>query len=248
MKCLLKFCVAHAVGLAVLFPSSSELSAKTVVLTAVQDTYIQNDEANATHNGLGLLQSATSTGRTASMMMFNLNDPELAGQTITGAFLRVFQLDDTGNDAAFTNIATFFDYPDGSPGLRETMATWNNNAELGAGSEIAAESLGVFSIPVGSLAGATFDSATAGDGDRVYLNERLAKSDADDRYVVIQLFRADSGSGSRKFGDKESIYSGDGLAHPAQLVLTTVPEPSAVLLTLFGFGFVGYAIRRKTRS
>jgi hypothetical protein len=266
--------------------SAANVFAATVVLTPTHDTYLQGtptSEQALTHDGMNL--ALLPLQRTAPTFQFDLSS--LAGQTILQASIKVFQFDDTGVGTTFTNTAFFFDYPDGSLGVDETTATWSNGGNRPGEShaEPQTETFGVFNLDANSAAGQYYESAAASVSDLAFIQGRIDKSNAADRFLAMQLYRVGApplvggdfnndrdvdgddftawqtnfptASGAtramgdadadgdvdgadfvawqtnfptsapgRLFGDKETLYPGDNLAHPVQLVLV-VPDAAA---------------------
>ena len=220
-------------------------TAATFVLTPIDDVFLNgtssgNKSTNFNGQKLQVLQSPSSGG--ASLVQFDLSS--LAGLTITDAYLRVFQFDTTGNTAAFTADAYFVDYANGSGGFDETVATWNNYG--GPTSESLTDGFGDLSIPLNSAAGTYYESvhAIGIPSDLAHIQGRIDQPNTVDQIMAIQLYRQSGSSGNRLFGDKENVYVGDGLAHPVQLVIETVPEPSAALLASSGCLLLAFGRRR----
>jgi len=211
--------VALAAGMLV---GSQICPADTVVLDAVQDTYIRSGAKNGNFdfdtNAEGKVIQADGW---IGVFQFDLSG--LGGLTITSASMQGYLFEDPVNDynttdfnqnvyLVETNAAdSFYD-----GGIDEAAVTFNTYVDDGWGAaETKMDSLGVYAQATGDTPNEYKTWGSASANDLVKLNNRAKLSNANQRYA---LFSLDSAAGSRWWDDHEA-------GNPIQLVLEVIPDP-----------------------
>lgn len=219
-------------------------------LNAIQDTWttpLTAGNANTTaHNGqlINVRGGGTNSGSLPSTTrQYGIVEFDLSGITapIIGATLQLYMLPDTasaannGNTTAIAIGLPILDHID-----EETLSHNGTNGVTTRADMIAAEvvmqDLGRFTFNGPVTTGEYYSSLPATEADWGFLE---AKRTSAFPYVAFLLNQnATSSSLWHQWADRESGFA-------PQLVLTVVPEPSAVILAVFGVAWCAFGLRRK---
>ena len=226
---------------------TSESRAAIISLAAVQDASANPSASTTNYDGqlVRVTRQTSPAGalpRGVGMVAFDLSS--IAGQTITAAHLEYYQVSSTSVGAHVHEVYSH-NPADGVGMFNESTITYDayvsTYASPANGESVAAIALGALSLASNSADNVYHVGGSADAADLAYLNSRASKTNAIDQYAQFLLWHlgnngATSGTQSRRvFGDLES-------GNPVRLVLTVVPEPSAIIL--IGMGIVGVAVMR----
>jgi hypothetical protein len=203
------------------------------VLNATTDVWIRESDPNSQHEDD--LVSVWGRGEVGEgpYRRFGAVEFDLSGITaqITGAHLELYAIDNRHNDTAFDQQAFLL----GAHGIG--TLTWNTAWATPYHPWTALDSLGWYDIPADQPKSTWYDSSAASANDLVLLEALRTSAE---KKVTMLLADGNVGTGQREWGD--AGYAG---AAP-RLVITTIPEPSALLLCVTGlFGALAYGWRKR---
>jgi hypothetical protein len=251
MKCRRLFI---AVFLSAVFVSLNVVStfAATITLNAIQDTMITNyttSSLNTTplNNQLINVRGGSNTAsNTTAAKRYGMLEFDLSNVTdeIIGATLQLYMLpstDSAANNGTTTASAVAFPL---TAHLDEASLTWSGanafstRSDLAA-AEVALVSLGTFTFSGPVTTGQYYAGSSASVADSAFLESRR---NAAFPYVAFLLNPNSTSSAQwHQWSDHESGFA-------AQLVLTTVPEPSSCMLAMVGLSYCAIMVRRKKGS
>jgi hypothetical protein len=248
MKTNYMFVAACAATLAAVF--ATQLPAATITLDAIQDTWIsptntssfrttpRNGELLDVKSGSNSTSASTSSTRRYGLVEFDLSS---VPDTIIGAKLQLYMLDgtsgsfNTGTNTAISRLAPLAAHIDEAT---MTFDIYGSRADAGAG-DLALNSLGTFTFGgTGAVTtGVYIDSADGSPSDAALVE---AQRNTAAKLVGFTLSPSTTSSGTwHQWSDHEHGFA-------ARLVLTTVPEPAAILFAFMAaLGTVILRIRRK---
>lgn len=231
-------CAAGCVAAVLLAVQAGVALASTMTLDATSDVFIREKDpykdTTYTDDGVSVWSSQSYPGESykrRGAIEFDLND---VTQEITGAYLKLYAIDSTVNDTAVVQTAASLHVH----GTLDSM-TWNNMGTYtdppGGTGATDLESLGYFNIAENQPRGQYYSSANASANDLVELN--AMRTSTEKKFTLFLLNQ--SGSGVRDWAD-----AGNG--EVAQLVVTTIPEPSTIILLAIGsVSLMAYAWRKR---
>jgi hypothetical protein len=227
--------------------ATSEMQAVTISLAAVQDASANPSATTTNYDGqlVRVTRQTSPAGalpRGVGIVAFDLSS--IAGQAITAAHLEYYQVSSTSAGAHVHEVYTH-NPADGVGMLNESTITYatyvSTYASPANGESATAVALGALSLASNSADNVYHIGGSADAADLAYLNSRASKANATDQYAQFLLWHLGNNGGTstpqsrRVFGDLES-------GNPVRLVLTVVPEPSAIISV--GIGVVGMALMR----
>jgi hypothetical protein len=251
MKCQRLFTTVFASAVFVSLNVVSTFAA-TITLNAIEDTTLAHYTTNSLNttvlnNQLINVRGGSNTASNATaakrygMLEFDLSN---VTDQIIGATLQLYMLDGTdsaANNGTTTASAVAFPL---TAHLDEGTLTWSGanafstRSDLGP-AEVALNSLGTFTFSGAVTTGQYYAGASASVADSAFLESRRIAAFP---YVAF-LLNANSTSSLQwhQWADHESGFA-------AQLVLTTVPEPSSCMLAIVGLSYCAFIARRKNGS
>jgi hypothetical protein len=228
----------------------ADARAATIILDAIQDTWVsQNTTLNTTgHNNLLLEVRGGSNSSTSSTTTkrYTVIEFDLSGVTdeITGATLQLYMLPDTASAAnAGTTTTIAVAYPLTSHIDEETLSWSGANplttrADMGP-AEVAMSNLGRFTYSgTGAVTTGQYYAGDAGSaGDVTFVEGRRNSAEK----LIGFLLNPNSTNSAiwHQWSDHESGFA-------PQLVLTTVPEPSCLLIACVAIPIAFTLCRRVT--
>ncbi len=218
-------CLTLATGLVAAFFWAMDADiARATTIDASTDVWIRSQNPDTTYENDGISVWATGLddagGARSGAIEFDISG---VTQQITGAYIKLYN-SNPNHSAAFRQSAALL-----SPAGITTL-TWTN---VSSRTQTALESLGSYDIPASTVL-EWIASANASAADISALESIRTGSSG----KVTMLLTASAGD--RDWNDVNHGYA-------PQLVLTTVPEPSLVVLLVTGLiGLVCYAWRKRS--